>query len=71
MRSLTIKYRHAAPLTRVFGTAEAEGKKKETNVVFEFPNGRFKEHMADALTLKGDEGRSMAAINFGEVPSNL
>ena len=25
----------------------------------------------DALALKGDEGRSMAAISFGEVPSNL
>ena len=27
--------------------------------------------MVDALTLKGDEGRSMAAISFGEVPNNL
>jgi len=27
--------------------------------------------MVDALTLNGDEGRSMAAISFGEVPSNL
>lgn len=26
--------------------------------------------MVDALTLRGDEGRSMAAISFGEVPSN-
>ena len=26
--------------------------------------------MVDALTLHGDEGRSMAAISFGEVPSN-
>ena len=25
----------------------------------------------DALTLRGDEGRSVAAISFGEVPSNL
>ena len=29
------------------------------------------ERMVDALTLRGDEGRGMAAINFGEVPSNL
>ena len=27
--------------------------------------------MVDALALKGDEGRSVAAIRFGEVPSNL
>jgi hypothetical protein len=27
--------------------------------------------MVDALTLKSDEGRSVAAISFGEVPSNL
>ena len=27
--------------------------------------------MVDALTPKGDEGRSVAAISFGEVPSNL
>ena len=27
--------------------------------------------MVDALTLKGDEGRGLAAIHFGEVPSNL
>jgi len=40
-------------------------------VVFKFPNRKFKEHMVDALTLKGDEGRSLAAISFGEVPSNL
>ena len=26
--------------------------------------------MVDALALKDDEGRSMAAIRFGEVPSN-
>lgn len=26
--------------------------------------------MVDALTLIGDEGRGMAAISFGEVPSN-
>ncbi len=29
------------------------------------------EYMVDALALNGDEGRSMAAISFGEVPSNL
>ena len=29
------------------------------------------EHMVDALALNSDEGRSMAAISFGEVPSNL
>ena len=27
--------------------------------------------MVDALTLRGDEGRSLAAISHGEVPSNL
>jgi len=27
--------------------------------------------MVDALALKSDEGRSVAAISFGEVPSNL
>ena len=27
--------------------------------------------MVDALTLKGDEGRGVAAIRFGEVPNNL
>ncbi len=27
--------------------------------------------MADALTLEDDEGRGVAAISFGEVPSNL
>ena len=27
--------------------------------------------MVDALVLRGDERRSMAAISFGEVPSNL
>ena len=27
--------------------------------------------MVDALALKGDEGRGLAAICFGEVPSNL
>ena len=27
--------------------------------------------MVDALGLKGDEGRGVAAIRFGEVPSNL
>ena len=29
------------------------------------------EYVVDALTPKGDEGRGMAAISFGEVPSNL
>ncbi len=29
------------------------------------------EYMVDALAQNGDEGRSMAAISFGEVPSNL
>ena len=27
--------------------------------------------MVDALARKGDEGRGVAAIRFGEVPSNL
>jgi len=27
--------------------------------------------MVDALTSDGDEGRGVAAISFGEVPSNL
>lgn len=31
----------------------------------------IQEHMVDALALKGDEGRGVAAISFGEVSSNL
>jgi len=27
--------------------------------------------MVDALAFEGDEGRGLAAISFGEVPSNL
>ena len=40
-------------------------------VVFSVPNRKLKEHMVDALALNGDEGRGVAAIRFGEVPSNL
>ena len=40
-------------------------------MVFKFPNRKFEERTVDALTLRGDEGRGMAAICFGEVPSNL
>ena len=39
-------------------------------VVLKFPN-RKQERMVDALASKGDEGRGMAAISFGEVSSNL
>ena len=39
-------------------------------VISKFPNGK-QGRMVDALASKGDEGRSLAAIRFGEVPSNL
>ena len=39
--------------------------------VFKFPNRKFKGRMVDALARKSDEGRGVAAIRFGEVPSNL
>ena len=39
-------------------------------MVFWVPNGT-QEHMVDALTVRGDEGRGIAAISFGEVCSNL
>ncbi len=55
----------------LFTENKSKLKSKKEKVVFKFPNRKFKEHMVDALTLKGDEGRSMAAISFGEVPSNL
>lgn len=37
-----------------------------------FPSNweRLQERMEDALALNGDEGRSVAAISFGEVPNN-
>ena len=40
-------------------------------MVFRVPDGNFKERMVDALARKSDEGRGVAAIRFGEVPSNL
>ena len=39
--------------------------------VFKFPKRKFKGRMVDALARKSDEGRGVAAIRFGEVPSNL
>ena len=44
---------------------------KVTQAVFRFPNRKFKGRMVDALARKSDEGRGVAAIRFGEVPSNL
>ena len=37
----------------------------------EFLTGILKGRMVDALARKSDEGRGVAAIRFGEVPSNL
>ncbi len=42
----------------------------EWDVVTMFPNRKHEGRMVDALVQKGDEGRGMAAISFGEVPSN-
>ena len=42
-----------------------------TQAVFRVPNRNFKGRMVDALARKSDEGRGVAAIRFGEVPSNL
>ena len=39
--------------------------------VFRFPNRRSKGRTVDALAFESDEGRGVAAIRFGEVPSNL
>lgn len=39
-------------------------------MVFWVPN-RTQEHMVDALAQRGDEGRGVAAISFGEACSNL
>ena len=42
------------------------------HAVLRIPFGNSEEGRAvDALTEEGDEGRSLAAIRFGEVPSNL
>ena len=35
------------------------------------PNRRLQGHAVDALAKESDEGRSVAAISDGEVPSNL
>lgn len=39
-------------------------------MVFWVPN-RTQEHMVDALAVRGDEGRGVAAISDGEACSNL
>ena len=39
--------------------------------VFEFPDRKFKGVWWMPWLFEGDEGRSLAAISFGEVPSNL
>jgi len=39
--------------------------------VYKFPNRKFKGRMVDALTPKGDEGRGVTAISFGEPSSRL
>ena len=39
-------------------------------MVFWVPN-RTQEHMVDALAVRGDEGRGVAAKSFGEACSNL
>ena len=43
---------------------------RDRGAVFKFPNGRFKGRVVDALARDSDEGRGMAAISLGEVPSN-
>ena len=40
-------------------------------VVFRFPNGKFKSIWWMPWLLRSDEGRGVATICFGEVPSNL
>ena len=47
-----------------------QGKRRIVKWFIDFLIGN-QEQMADALTLRGDEGRGVAAIRFGEVPSNL
>ena len=39
--------------------------------IVKFFSGVLQEHMVDALALRGDEGRGVTAISFGEVSSNL
>ena len=65
------KYLFTPTFLKKMGVNREQKRKAKKKVVFKFPNRKFKEHMVDALTLKGDEGRSLAAISFGEVPSNL
>jgi hypothetical protein len=40
-------------------------------VVFRFPNGKFKSIWWMPRLIRSDEGRGLATICFGEVPSNL
>ena len=46
------------------------GPRKHILWFLDFLTG-IQERMVDALARRGDEGRSVAAIRFGEVPSNL
>ncbi len=43
----------------------------EIKVVFKFPNRKFKGVWWMPRLQRGDEGRDMAAIRYGEMPSNL
>ena len=50
--------------------ALVQTRKHKTKMVFWVPN-RTQGCMVDALTLRGDEGRGVAAISVGEACSNL
>ena len=41
------------------------------DAVFKFPDRKLEEHTVDALAPNDDERRSVPAISFGEVASNL
>ena len=53
------------------GRIYVAGNVGKHKAVFRIPNGNFKGRMVDALARKSDEGRGVATIRFGEVPSNL
>ncbi len=54
----------------MFYMCPCESEECKTKMVFWVPN-RTQGCMVDALTLRGDEGRGVAAISEGEVCSNL
>ena len=56
----------------MYSADEADTSKQNKNVMWceDFLMGN-QGRMVDALAFYGDEGRSVAAISFGEVPSNL